>query len=565
MPVLRSGITTGLLGYTLRKEFLGDILFYRETEVFNFEIYSINVSGSTFTPNVLHQNIISEFANKYSGDINAKVFQVPGDYTFPNDSIRASKFNVQIEIKRNPSGLADNQTELSSNYYRGLDSNFFANHGNVLSDFREDFGFEQGENGNQTFSHNVSFAISSGTSNSRNKAVEIASGLFGNDKDTTFGISTMVGNVVIGNTGIYQNYFTETYDLIRNTFNFNKRREILAISGLSYTYNLIHGLDLRDDGVFDISEKANVKGFLSFGQAKQGADDLLTGAYNRCNAFYNTYKDFAGGTGISDPLITAATRTAKSYNRPALAAEYEVNYTNNPSLGNNGVNTEEIIELEADEKNLVEIKHRYNFLVNKRNPPSGSMIGLLNNAYSVSPGIASGYYLASNFYNSSFAIHQTKYDLTWPSNKSRCTANFQYSNNPRNFVTLNGLSFYSFDYKVQNVKPVDIVTEYKVVNRANNLSVLNYAYQTEKGQLSVTIDAGLGKDPNEFVSGFRSNISNYLVELYKFGIGLFMKQFVNTIPISFTYQLSDIRYSVNSDGMVQMNLVFVYTLKKYTA
>ncbi len=39
---LSSGIITGLLGYRLSKEFLGDsALFYRETEVFNYEIYAI--------------------------------------------------------------------------------------------------------------------------------------------------------------------------------------------------------------------------------------------------------------------------------------------------------------------------------------------------------------------------------------------------------------------------------------------------------------------------------------------------------------------------------------------
>jgi hypothetical protein len=563
MPFNKSGITTGLLGYTLKKELLGDALYYRETEVFNYEIYSANVSGisgSNFLPSVIHRNIYNEFTGKYSGDINVKVFQVPGDYYFPADSLRAAKFNVQVEVRRLPSGVTG-QSELTSGYYRGLDSSFFANYATVLNDFKEDFGFEMAENGSQIFNHNISFALLTGD---RNLASTIAGTLFANDKDTTFGVSAMIGGVTIGDTGQFLNYFTESYDTIRNVFSFNKKREILPLSGATYVYNLVHTLEFKDDGFCDVTERGNVKGARTFPQAQAGAETLIAAAYTRANTFYSNYRNFAAGTSITDALVTAPTRTIRNFNRPSIEADYEINFTNNPNFGANSVLTDETIELDADEKNLVDIKHSFNFTINKRNPPAGGISSLIDTAYANSYTRVNSYYTASNFFNAGLPIDRIRYVMNWPSNRSKGGIDLDYSNNPKYFVTINGIMFYSLETKVQDTRPADMLTEYKVVNRPNQTSILNYAYQTDKGQLQVSIVANLGRNPNEFVGGFRSNIGTTFQTLYRYGVQIFMNQFQNVIPASFTYQLSDIKYSVNSDGVLQLNLSFTYTLKKYT-
>ena len=119
------------------------------------------------------------------------------------------------------------------------------------------------------------------------------------------------------------------------------------------------------------------------------------------------------------------------------------------------------------------------------------------------------------------------------------------------------------DIKIANTKPVDIINEYKVINRPTKISVLNYAYQTEKGQITVTVEGNIGRNPNEFYSGFRTGYSSQLLALYKYGIGVFMNTFVNVTPLAFTYFLADVRYSLNQDGVLGVTLVFSYTLKKY--
>lgn len=556
MAFNREGITTGLMGYTLKKELFGDAVFYRETQVFNYEIYSSDVSG--LHPSVIQDAIYNEFITKYSGDIFVKVFNAPADYQFPNDSIRTAKFNVQVEIVNTPSGIGS--SELTGVYYKGIDPTFFEAYITSVNDFRDDFSFEQTDNGHQVYSHNVSFSLRSGD---KSLAQSVISGIFAADKDTTFGITAMAGGVIVADTGNYQNYYTESYDLAKNIFSFTKKREILPFNATTFNYDLEHSLSLHDNGVFDISERCSVQGKLSFEQARVGLDSVYVSSYNRCTAFYDIYKNFAGNILVAEVLSTTPVRLSKTYNKPNLMAEYDVAYTNNPEFKNDGSSTEEVIELELSPKQIIDINHRFSTTFNRRNPDFNGVMPLINNFISGSQSSINNYYVNSEFYNPSWPMNRIKYTTQWPNIHNHASVNLNYTNDPKYFVTLNGILFNVLDYKVQNVKPVDIVTEYKVINRPNKTSIINYAYQTEKGQVSVNITAGIGRMSNEFISGFRDDMVGFLSPLYKYGIARFMEQFGNIIPIAFTYFLSDIKYSLNSDGTLQMVLDFNYTLKKY--
>jgi len=553
---ISSGITTGLLGYSLKKDLWGDSLFYRETETFNYEIYSVNLSS--FSPSYLQNSIFNEFKNKYSGDITVKLFNEDGEYFFPNDSVRSSKYNVQVEIHK-PSSNVSSQIELSSAYYTGVDYNFYNSYASVLEDFKESFNFSENEQGVQSFSHEVSFGLITG---GKQLATTIVSGLFSADKDTTFGIAAMVSGVTVADSNNYQNYYTETYDTLRNSFSFSKKRDILPLNTSTFVYDLNHSINLSEDGAFNISEKCNLKGKNSFSQAQQGVETLLASSYGRCNLFFNTYKNLAGDIAITNNLNSFPIKTNKTYNRQSIEASYEINFTNNPILASDGSKTEENISTQVDEEGIVNISHDFKYTYPKRNS-SASVINLISSSFTSSPTTINNYYTSSNFYLSKWPIKQIKYDMTWPSRKVQGSSSFKYSNHPKNFVVLGSITFNSLEYKVSDTKPVDIATEYKTINRPSNTSILNYAYQTEKGQIGVDISAGLGRNPNEFIYGFRNNISEPLRQLYKYGINVFINQFNGIIPIAFTYFLSDVKYSINSDGLLNLNLIFNYTLKKY--
>ena len=49
------GLIEGTLGYELRKEFLGNSLFFRELEIFNYEIYAADFES--FDPSYIQQQI----------------------------------------------------------------------------------------------------------------------------------------------------------------------------------------------------------------------------------------------------------------------------------------------------------------------------------------------------------------------------------------------------------------------------------------------------------------------------------------------------------------------------
>lgn len=554
-----SGLITGLVGFSLKKEMMGDAIFFRETSTFSYEIYSTDFSG--IHPQTIQNNIFNEFKAKYSGDINVKVFSQPADYLFPNDSIRVAKFLVDVQVKSVPNiGTWQPDLGTGQSYYKGLDSSFFQNSGKQLLDFKEDFSFETADNGVQTFLHNLSFGLLTG---SKPLAIAIASGIYANDKDTTFGISNMVGGIsTIADSSLYRNFYAETYDTIRNVYSFQRKRDILSSGASTYVYNLVHVLDVKEDGIMDVTEKGIVKGKLTYLQAQQGADSLISTAYGRANSFYGTYSSLANNfsTAVSLSLVNLPVKVTRVLNRQAIAVDYEVSYTNSPLFISNGSMIEEVIDINELAIGLVSVKHTIDFSINKRTS-STDFSTLISSSIVDSPTKVSGYYTPSLW-----PIKHIKKEIVWPNRKPKgARVIMEYSNNPKYFVTINGTSFRSLEYKITNTLPVDIVTEYKVINRPTKLSVLNYAYQTEKGQISIAIDAGIGRNPDEFITSFRTDIGNMISVLYTYATQLFFNEFRGTIPLAFTYFLQDVKYTYNSDsGVLQLTVVFTYSLKKYT-
>lgn len=563
MPINLNGVTTGLLGYTLRKEFLGEGLVYREVEVYDYELFA---TPSNFTGTTAYSEIENHIKNQfalYSGNINVKVLESQSDYTVPNDHLRVGKFNVQVEVKRIPSNITGSNPEVTGNYYKGLDLNFFSTYSHVVNNFSEEFSLETNENGDKVFSHNFSFFLQSG---GKNTAVAIASGLFSNDKDTTFGISSLV-DIEIGNTGTHVNYYTETYDLIRNSFSFNKRREILATSGGTYTYNLNHSLDFKQDGIIDITERGNIQGRLSFDQAKAGFDSIYINAYPRCNSVFNTYKDFSAGSSVGDALISFAVASTKTFNKPSMAVDYDVTYTNNPSIVNSG-SVEKILEVELTENRYTNINHTYNFTFLK-NPIYANMdvdyISRLVAADAASPTEVSTFYTNSVFYNPAWpTMNRIRFVASTPNRKKNFSLSLGYTNNPIYFVTVDGVTYRVLELRATDNKPVDIVNEYKIINRPAKTSIINYAYQTEKGAKSISLTAKVERVGN-VISAPRSDLGTNLLSLYKFAIAKLMESFIGTTVLSLTYYLSDIKYRVTSDNEIGIDLTVTYAIKKYIA
>ncbi len=556
-----SGIITGLLGYSLKKEMMGDSLFFRETATYTYEVFSVYMPVS---PLIIQSGIYNEFKNRYSGDIFVKVFSAPADYSFPNDSMRVSKYNVEVQVRSVPNGLGTWSSELlSTSGYRGVDENFFVSSGKNIVDLKENFDFETAENGVQSFTHGLSFVLTTGT---KQGAAAIAASIFGRDKDNSFGISTMIGGIAtIGDSGVYQNYYAETYDVIRNSYNFSRKRDVLPSGASTYVYNTTHTIDLKEDGVTEVGERGNVKGKLSFAQSQQGAEILIGTAYARCSGVYSAYAPLTtnlSSSFTSLPLINMPLRLTRVHNRPALSTDYEISYTNSPLYAANGSLAVETMDVSDLDLGIVDVKHTIELGINKRQTGI-DFSGLMVSAVNSSPSRVSGYFTPTVW-----PLKHIRKSIVWPNRKSKgCKVVMEYSNHPKYFVTINGVSYRVLEYTIDRSEPVDIINEYKVINRPSKLSVINYAYQTEKGELTISLDANIGRKSDEFALGvgFRGDLGGYIANLYSYATTLFFDDFNGQLPLAFTYYLKDVKYTYNSDsGTLQMTVIFAYSMKKYT-
>jgi hypothetical protein len=560
-----TGIMTGLLGYSLKKEMLGDSIFFREKATWLYEIYSLT-SNSGLSPFEVQSGVLAEFKSKYSGDINVKVFNQTSDYSFPNDGMRVAKFNVEVEVLFVPSSLSIPLStwspELASTSgYNGLDNGLFIGSGRNLEDFKESFDFDTSENGVRTYNHSMSFGLKTGT---KAEAAAIALHVFARDKDNTFGISTMAGEIsTLGDSGVFQSYFTETYDIIRNQYSFGRRREVLPSGASTYVYNTTHTFNMKEDGTVDVTEKGNVKGKIFFSQSQAGAETLIASAFTRCNAFYSIYDQISspqGDSALPTSLVNSPLKLTRMFNRPSMSTDYEVTYTNSPLYAANGGIVEDTIDVSDSDLGIVSLKHSFDIGFSKR-ASSTTLSNLIDNAVTTSPTRVSGYFTPAVW-----PLKHIKKSIVWPNRKSKgAKVLMEYSNHPKYFFTINGVGYRVLEYKISRDEPTDLVSEYKVINRPTKLSVINYAYQTEKGELTVTIDANVGRKSDEFSVGFRTDLGGYIANLYNYATTMFFDDFIGQIPLAFTYYMKDVKYTYNSDtGTLQMTVVFSYSVKRYT-
>lgn len=584
-----SGLITGTLGYALKRQFLSNAFQIRDVQTFNYDIYSVDFTGDAKT---IQSQIQTQFNQVYSGDVHVDVFTTQNTYQFPSDSLKAARYSVSVEIKTPVTNLASGFPELGSgNYYNGLNSGFWTTYGQYLLDFKEGLDFATNPNGNREFNHSVSFGLQTGWSGDNSTAgrkafaQNIISGIFAGDSGTTFGIYTMVGQISgLTNSGVFRNYFTESYDLSKNSYSFARKREEFPFDGTGTVFNLSNSITMVTDGTIDVSEKCVTQGKITQLAAQIALEGYLSGAYSRCSGIYSQF--YNTGVMVQDgqysvligsgllPLVNTPIKTVKTYDANSLTANYDVTFTNNPNFSGDGTITSQALDVSINTYNMVEITHSFDFTVNRILNNSGYFQTLMNNTTGISPSLVSGYYNTnySNIVAQYPNMNMIKNSFVWPNVKTKGSARFEYSNNPSFFVSANNVIFNILDYKVTDNRAEDIVNEYKIVNRPNKNSVLSYAYQSEKGSITININSQIGKQSSQFfpdgVGNFTSingvTLSQYLQALYQFAGQVFLNQF-GYPTVAFNWFISDSKYSFDSQGNLNVELEYTYTLKKRIA
>jgi hypothetical protein len=566
MPFITDGLTTGTLGYKLKKDFLGEGLYYREIETYTYEIYARPAAAATNPYRDISTHLKNTFAAR-SGDMSYKVLEAPTEYFFPNDHIRVAKFKVEIELRNPVVSIETYNPQLLTNRYKGLDNTFFGTYATGLENFTEDFGFEVKEDGRNVYNHDISFSLYSGAH--RDKAVEIAKAIYGQDKNTTLGVNIMPGSVsTIADTGNHVNYFNETYDLIKNSFSFQKKREVLPISASTYTSDLSHSVTLKDNGFIDVTERGSVQGKLTYAQAAAGFDTVYAGAFTRSNAAYNSFKNIVGGTTITTSLLNFPLAINKTFNKPEKSIDYDVTYSNDSNINStNSTSLEKVLVADLGEDRFLNIDHSYSYgyLVNpKQNNNDANFTPILSAAYLASPAEVQTFYAGSSFFNNARpTMKRLKSSASTPKRGKSFNISMSYTNNPIYFVTLDSETYAILENKNEETKPADILTEYKVINRPNKMSVVSYAYQTEKGSKSCHLTARLRRGTTNVFTTPRPDISTQLLSLYKYAVGKILDEFKGTTVLALSYYLADVKYNVNSEDEINLDVSISYALKKY--
>ena len=581
------GLIPGTLGYELKKEFLGNSLFFREVETFNYEIYSTDFQN--FSPTGIQQQIKDEFKLNYSGDINVKVFNTNNTLQYPSDSIRASKYTVNVERFRN---IQDKNATGDAD--EGL--LIVLNNAQSLLNFKEDFAFSKNNNGNREFNHSLSFNIRESGKNSLGEAgrkllaQNIASGIFKTDENNdSFSIAVQGLNgdpisLAEISSNKYKNYYTETYDLSKNSYSFSRKREILPyqLTG-ELLFNLNHSLTMSENGVIEVNEKASNLAKVDFDIALNELDSLYTGSYQRCLDIFNVFHSpsiLLEDKPISKTysLINTPTKLIKDLNKQSLALGYNVTYSNSPEFYESGLMISQTIDFNISEYNKIEMNHSYEYTFNKFLHDYQYFVNnYITGKEQESKTYISDYYqnLYTDIYNVYPKVNLIKTSATLPNIKTKASLRYTYSNDPTHFVTIDGIEFKILDYSVNKKVPNDIVNEYKIINRGtkDKKTVLSYSYQSEKGLIEIKIKASIGRYSNQFyidgVGSFENigennnlKLNDYLKALYKYAGQIFLNVFENP-SIAFNWFISDSNFSFDSEGMINVSISYTYTLKNH--
>lgn len=570
------GLIEGTLGYERKKEFLGgNSLYFRDVEIFNYEIYAADFQ--TFNPDEIQNLILSEFSEKYAGDISVKIFQTNNTLQYPSDSIRASKFTVNVEIFKNLDPEGEGITKI------------VLQRGKKLLNFREEIAISKNENGNRDFTHSFSFGvrddegenvdylnnyIDKQTSN-KNTAKEIASQIF---EEYEYDQYTSILPELI-NISNFKTYYTETYDLIKNSYSFSRKREISPFKLNSNTdssnYNLNHSITMAENGVVEVNEKATMLSFNDFDLSKSELDSLYTDSFTRCQNIFNSI----GPEPNSAILILKDTpiKLIKNYNKQSLSLGYDVTYSNSPEVNEDGLIISQIIDFNINEYNKVEATHTYDYTLNKFLHDYDYFLSNHMDKESESFNTMSDYYfdLYPNIESifPKFSLIKTSVDL--PNIKTKASLKYSYSNDPTYFVTIDGIEFKIFNVSVNKKLPTDIINEYKIINRSTrkNRAVLSYSYQNVKGELEIKITANVGKNSDQFYLGGdflnigenkNKTITQIMDKIYQYAGILFLNNFPESVNV-FNWFISDSSFSFDSEGIINATINYNYSLKLHNS
>lgn len=516
---------------------------FRQVDTYSYEYIATDLANTGVSG--LSQsiaNIISGEIVAFSGDVTIRTLEIPNTYDNLQEQIRLAKYHITVEVRKSI-GSGDTDSYLGLNTvtrsgYAGLDN------------FNENFQFDNSED-SRKFHHSINFSLRTGD---RSFAQMIASGMLKNEP--AFGVGVLSGYLQTYPDANSTNYYTESYDSFKNAYSFQKTKTLYKLLSEGYSFDVDTHFDYSD-GISTVTDGIKVRGIASFSQAQAGLATLIGQSLSRAQGVYSSYANFAN-IGDGGTLFTAPLKTVNKLNPQALTADATLTYTDNP-LYVGDYKQDQTITLSRDVNEITRVTNNFNFTLLKN--VTGDMDTIYTSYFGGIATVATASGEALDYYNSfSYPRDLSLIDISakTPRRKRSFSVNYEFSDDPRYSVSVNGVFFPNLDMKIVDNSPKDAITEYKVINKPETL--INYAYQQSPGSKTVTLTSIRSRPVANQLSSFTIP-SAEVAALYLQSLNLLTRTFVNLNGLN--YYLSNISFSISNENKLEMTTAINYTKKKY--
>lgn len=367
-----------MLGYNLKREFLGDSINYRNVEEYSYEIAVTDFSnfdvdlatGKNYLSDYIKTEI-SNYFNTNKTDITLKSLELPVSSEAVEDLIRFGSIKATFEIRKPISAITldiqhpelDPTTSgggAEGGRFHGVRS-VILTYAKEIDSLSETFDFSDEQDGSHTLSHSIELTLkSSVTSSAKNIAQTISSILFSNDvNNTAFGENVFLQALFKYGGSSMKHYHTESYDLKQNKFSFSKKAKILkkdeTINLSRFSKDEKYAIDFSSDGGVNITETVSLSAIT--GSFSDITGEVLTStknaSYGNCSSVLSGYLPGIIGLGTSSQNSTLQPEpvsVAVSLDKRGLKITVTTVFSNDPQIM--GHKIEETISLDKNERGI---------------------------------------------------------------------------------------------------------------------------------------------------------------------------------------------------------------------
>lgn len=386
--MLTQDVIETLHGYSLKRDYLGDSLNYRNIETFSLELEMIDMANHTtidvaaaIGPNVkrnqLSTYVKAQVAARLAVDkhnITIKSIEIPNSEDGKEDLVRMAKYLITVEVRTAvDSATLDIQhpelnpaTDAENKKFHGVKTALTA-YAVELDSVTESFDFADDADGKKNFTHTVDVTLKSGANTPKDAAVNIAVHLFASDVDNEyFGHNTFINALKdYGSGANNKHYYTESYDLKQNKFSFSKKIMILPASYASYTTDVKYSVEFNKEGRVSVSETLDIRSRDgTWANLLAGIPALKAASGANCLGILGSYTaelNSAGVTspGLGDTLFSQPVQRSVVYDEQSLTATISTTFSNDPQVV--GATIQETIDVDKDTRGVVKINYNVDF------------------------------------------------------------------------------------------------------------------------------------------------------------------------------------------------------------